>query len=33
MCEVISIQRKYNEVIYSYANNVNTIDGGTHVEG
>ena len=34
MCEVaIQYNESYNEVIYSYANNVNTIDGGTHVEG
>jgi len=33
-CEVaIQYNESYNEVIYSYANNVNTIDGGTHVEG
>ena len=29
----IQYNESYNEVIYSYANNVNTIDGGTHVEG
>ena len=23
----------YNEVIYGYANNINTIEGGTHIEG
>ena len=34
VCEVaIQYNDGYNEVIYSYANNVNTIDGGTHVEG
>ena len=34
MCEVaVQYNESYNEVIYSYANNVNTIDGGTHVEG
>ncbi len=34
VCEVaIQYNDSYNEVIYSYANNVNTIDGGTHVEG
>ncbi len=34
VCEVaIQYNDTYNEVIYSYANNVNTIDGGTHVEG
>ncbi len=34
VCEVaIQYNESYNEVIYSYANNVNTIDGGTHVEG
>ncbi|MBQ8885076.1 MAG: DNA topoisomerase (ATP-hydrolyzing) subunit B [Clostridia bacterium] len=34
ICEVaIQYNESYNEVIYSYANNVNTIDGGTHVEG
>ena len=34
MCEIaIQYNESYNEVIYSYANNVNTIDGGTHVEG
>lgn len=33
-CEVaLQYNDSYNEVIYSYANNVNTIDGGTHVEG
>ncbi len=33
-CEVaIQYNQGYSEVIYSYANNVNTIDGGTHVEG
>lgn len=33
-CEVaIQYNDGYSEVIYSYANNVNTIDGGTHVEG
>ena len=29
----IQYNESYNEVIYSYANNVNTVDGGTHVEG
>ncbi len=34
VCEVaIQYNESYNEVIYSYANNANTIDGGTHVEG
>ena len=34
VCEVaIQYNESYNEVIYSYANNVNTIDGGTHVAG
>ncbi|MBP5242647.1 MAG: DNA topoisomerase IV subunit B, partial [Clostridia bacterium] len=34
VCEVaIQYNEGYSEVIYSYANNVNTIDGGTHVEG
>ena len=34
VCEVaLQYNDSYNEVIYSYANNVNTIDGGTHVEG
>ncbi len=34
VCEIaIQYNDSYNEVIYSYANNVNTIDGGTHVEG
>ena len=28
-----TVCESYNEVIYSYANNVNTIDGGTHIEG
>ncbi len=33
-CEIaMQYNESYNEVIYSYANNVNTIDGGTHVEG
>ena len=33
VCEIaIQYNESYNEVIYSYANNVNTIDGGTHVE-
>ncbi len=33
-CEVaVQYNDGYSEVIYSYANNVNTIDGGTHVEG
>ena len=33
-CEIaIQYNESYNEIIYSYANNVNTIDGGTHVEG
>ncbi len=34
VCEIaVQYNESYNEVIYSYANNVNTIDGGTHVEG
>ena len=34
VCEVaIQYNESYNEVIYSYANNVNTRDGGTHVDG
>ena len=34
VCEIaMQYNDSYNEVIYSYANNVNTIDGGTHVEG
>ena len=34
VCEIaMQYNESYNEVIYSYANNVNTIDGGTHVEG
>ena len=34
VCEVaLQYNDSYSEVIYSYANNVNTIDGGTHVEG
>ena len=34
VCEVaLQYNEGYSEVIYSYANNVNTIDGGTHVEG
>ena len=34
VCEIaIQYNESYNEVIYSYANNINTIDGGTHVEG
>ncbi len=34
VCEIaLQYNGSYNEVIYSYANNVNTIDGGTHVEG
>lgn len=34
VCEVaIQYNDGYSEVIYSYANNVNTVDGGTHVEG
>lgn len=33
-CEIaLQYNDGYNEVIYSYANNVNTIDGGTHIEG
>ncbi len=33
-CEIaLQYNDSYNETIYSYANNVNTIDGGTHVEG
>ncbi len=33
-CEIaLQYNESYNEVIYSYANNVNTIDGGTHVDG
>ena len=34
VCEIaMQYNDSYNEIIYSYANNVNTIDGGTHVEG
>ncbi len=34
VCEIaLQYNEGYNEVIYSYANNVNTIDGGTHVDG
>lgn len=34
VCEVaLQYNEGYNEVIYSYANNINTLDGGTHVEG
>lgn len=34
VCEIaMQYNDGYNEAIYSYANNVNTIDGGTHVEG
>lgn len=34
VCEIaLQYNESYNEVIYSYANNINTIDGGTHVEG
>ena len=34
VCEVaIQYNESYNEVIYRYANNINTIDGGTHVAG
>ncbi len=34
VCEIaMQYNESYNEVIYSYANNVNTIDGGTHVDG
>ena len=34
VCEIaLQYNESYNEIIYSYANNVNTIDGGTHVEG
>ena len=34
VCEVaIQYNDGYSEVIYSYANNVNTVDGGTHGEG
>ncbi len=34
VCEIaLQYNESYNEVVYSYANNVNTIDGGTHVEG
>ena len=34
VCEIaLQYNDGYNEVIYSYANNVNTIDGGTHVDG
>ena len=34
VCEIaMQYNDGYSEVIYSYANNVNTIDGGTHVEG
>ena len=34
VCEVaIQYNESFSEVIYSYANNINTIDGGTHVAG
>ncbi len=34
VCEIaLQYNESYNEVLYSYANNVNTIDGGTHIEG
>ena len=34
ICEVaIQYNDSYNEVVYSYANNVRTVDGGTHVDG
>ena len=34
VCEIaMQYNEGDNEVIYSYANNVNTIDGGTHVDG
>lgn len=34
VCEIaMQYNEGYNEVIYSYANNVNTIDGGTHIDG
>ena len=34
VCEIaIQYNESYNEIIYSYANNVNTRDGGTHVDG
>ncbi len=34
VCEIaLQYNEGYNEVLYSYANNVNTIDGGTHIEG
>ena len=34
VCEIaLQYNESYNEVIYSYANNGNTIDGGTHIEG
>ena len=34
VCELaIQYNEGYNEVVYSYANNVRTVDGGTHVEG
>ena len=34
VCEIaMQYNEGNNEVIYSYANNVNTIDGGTHVDG
>ncbi len=34
VCEIaLQYNDSYNENIYSYANNVNTVDGGTHVEG
>jgi DNA gyrase subunit B len=26
-----SIQRRYDEKVYSFANNINTVDGGTHL--
>ena len=32
VCEIaLQYNESYNEIIYSYANNVNTIDGGTHL--
>ena len=34
VCEIaLQYNESYNEIVYSYANNVNTVDGGTHVEG
>ncbi len=34
VCEIaIQYNDSYSEVVYSYANNVRTVDGGTHVDG